>query len=308
MEESKSVMFPKSLHEAWKLYHDGKESSCYISGGTWLRTQWEANPEGTAKQLICVDCLPGLQTISTSSDDGETMVTIGAAATLSQCLESPVIGESFSGFITACRNIAAPAIRNQATVGGNILTAAGDTIPSLLVIDAQLHWFNGTDIESQPLSDWLRERENDGANEEERILVSVTIPVKKQEKKGTAFSFYTKVGRREAFIPSVVTVAGTGMLTIEGTLADVALAAGGGTTVPGRLPDVEALLHRARFSPELLKKVHEKIMTDYSPPPDPFAGVYYKKTVAANVIIGELYRLQEQQSDDKGGVGYAVRS
>jgi carbon-monoxide dehydrogenase medium subunit len=102
--------------------------------------------------------------------------------------------------------------------------------------------------------------------------------------------FYDKVGRREAFTPSLVTTALSGCVDESGKLGDLRIAAGGGQTTPCRLYACESLLNGRMVEPDLLYALYEQILQEYDPRGDMFASAEYRKQTAANVITAGLWK------------------
>lgn len=109
----------------------------FISGGTILQVNWEAGQD-KPNHLISTEKLMELKGISEVELDGQFFLQIGAGMSISECLTSVLMQEKAPLIVEACEKIAAPAIRNRGTIGGNICSKIGDSIPALLVLDALL--------------------------------------------------------------------------------------------------------------------------------------------------------------------------
>lgn len=293
---SPSVWHPRDMTEAWSFKRLLDKDAVYVAGGTLLRTQWESGVAPMPKHLINIGCIPGLSGITRE----EHTVTIGALTTLNQCRNDPHLIEHFPMLIEAIRSIAAFSIRNLATVGGNIASRVGDSLPVFIVCHADLEWSTGLSATTEEAWAWV-ERLHTQLPKASHLLTRIHLPLLKE----TAlvprrFGAFHKVGRREAFTPSLVTVALNGGLKTDGTVADIAIAAGGGQTIPHRLVSVEKMLKGQSLNRELLKAAHQSIMDHYMPKTDPFAGDVYRKKTAANLIVTELWKAYSQWSDGRG--------
>ncbi|MBP3952455.1 FAD binding domain-containing protein [Bacillus suaedae] len=288
-----TIWRPKDISEAWSIQNNLAEEYTYVSGGTWLRTQWEADLLPMSPHLISLESLNETKGINETSLNGETMVFIGASTTLASCITDPVVNTKVPLLAKACKNIAAPSIRNQATLGGNISIATGDTLPALLVYDSYLKWFNGTNYEYERLEDWLVSP----LQNHRRILVAIMIPVTQTTQEGD-FCFYTKIGRRETFTASVVTVAGVGERTKDGIFQHIKLAAGGGASRTMKLALAAAKIENQPYSQQLLEQVNQTIAEEVIVKSDPFASSAYKKGVIANLISSEFYHLAQSKGGD----------
>lgn len=280
MIKTEQVWKPAALSEAWMLFQHYQDDCCFVAGGTWLRTQWEAGTLNRPSQLISLESVPE---ISSSAEKRGDSIFIGSLARLSALIEDPLIQEELPELAKACARTAAPSIRNQATIGGNVLTRIGDTLPSLLIYNAELIWFDGNSTVEEMLEDWLQT-----VKKESRILVGISLPLQKDY--ANMVMFYMKTGRRETFIPSQVSVAGRISCDENGDVIEAALAAGGGNAIPVRLRKSEALFKKSYARNLFPALVHQQIKEEFNPPSDVFASAAYKKRVAANLIVSEWYR------------------
>ncbi|MFD1954401.1 FAD binding domain-containing protein [Paenibacillus thailandensis] len=284
---SSSVIHPQTAAEAAALYNDSAGEAVFVAGGTWLRTQWEAGTARFPGQLIDLGRLPGISGIAETSEG----VTIGAMTTLSACRQSGLLRSDFPLLAEAARAIAAPSVRNLATIGGNVMCGGGDALPALLVYEALLRFHDGKAPYSVRLADWLASPRKDA------VLLGVELPwpeaaagaeLHSENKRLTA---YHKVGRREAFTPSVVTVAIDGRLDAEsGEWRDVRLAIAGGQTPPSRIAAAEDLLNNRKAGHGTLPEVYDIVMNEYEPHGDAFASVAYRKRTAANLVVAQLWQ------------------
>jgi xanthine dehydrogenase C subunit len=286
-----SVWEPDSIEEAWRLRQMLGLESKFISGGTLLRTQWESGICQMPHHLISVATISEMSGIQIKTDE----VVIGAAVTFSECSKHPYIQAEFAHLEQAIRSIAAPSIRNMATLGGNICSAVGDSIPAMVVSGAVLNWYSGSSRQTELLQDWVHAISQPGY-QEERLLISVALPQISSKHVGRTISFNQKVGRREAFTPSLVTVAFQGWIHADGELADFCIAAGGGSSYCLRLTQSEALLNGSRLTPNLLQELHQAVQEQMIAYSDPFASAAYRKKTAANLISSGLWSALETSS------------
>ncbi|AGE22704.1 FAD binding domain-containing protein [Geobacillus stearothermophilus] len=278
------VWTPTDIKEAWTLREKFHLQSCFVAGGTLLQTQWEKGVP-YPPQLISLEKVEGLEGINYKTEGTKRFLQIGAMTKLATCRNHPVIKEKWSLLSTAIQQIAAPAIRNLGTIGGNVAYGFGDAIPALLTMDAEVSYFDGKTIKTEKLDHWLNTRQN-----KEVLLTGVILP----EYRHSSFvtQFYKKVGRREAFSGSVVTVSGVIGKNDAGVIDFVRLAVGGGDNRPHRLKATEQLLIDQMINPKLLRNVYETILNEFHPISDVFYSDDYRRWVTANIIISELSRLE----------------
>ena len=277
---------PRSLHEAWELKKKFGDNALYVSGGTLLRTQWENGTAPMPGQLIDLRKITGMGDISLS----KFHLSLGALVPLSQCRNDVHLKVIAPAIQEAVRCIAAPSVRNLATVGGNIASGFGDILPALLVHDAELVSFDGKFITEQPLVDWLHSHWG-GVKPLGEIITEIRVASSGAEiRVNERLEFFQKVGRREAFTPSLVTVALIASIDTELIFSNVRIAAGGGSGRPQRLYAAESMLEGALYQEGILPALYEVVETTFETYSDPFATETYKKKTAGNLVVSELWK------------------
>ncbi len=283
---SPSVWHPRDVVEAWTFKRLFDTEAIYIAGGTLLRTQWESGAATMPGQLIDLSGIAELTGITADED----AISIGALTTLGELRQHPLLIEHYPILVSAVRSIAAPSIRNMATLGGNILSRVGDSLPALMACRAEFEWCTGLSNYRESASDWV-ERLHVQSPKPSNLLVKVHLPFMNRFRNAPVrFGAYHKVGRREAFTPSVVTAALSGSIRPDGSIAEAAIVAGGGQTIPQRMFLAEKALKGRRPDRELLADVHRHVMNEFDAKPDPFASDEYRRKTAANLIVAELWR------------------
>ncbi|MDG0793506.1 FAD binding domain-containing protein [Cohnella ginsengisoli] len=302
-QRSPSVWHPASGREAWRLKRELGEGAVFVAGGTLLRTQWEAGLAPYPAQLIDLSGAADMTGIKQSDEDGRGW-RIGALATLAECRSHPGLAADFPLVKEAARLIAAPAVRNLATIGGNVLSRTGDMATALLALDTELLWLNDAGTHAEPLSAWLG-RDREGLSGAPGLLLAILpsdVSGISMISKTRRFCAFHKVGRREAFVPPVVNVALNVAFDEGGAVADIRIAAGGGTMIPARLAAAEALTLGRTPDASLLAALHAAVNDEYAPKPDPFVGEAYRRMTAANLVAAALWKagLDARASGEEG--------
>lgn len=286
------VIQPRSLHEAWERKQELGDSARYVAGGTLLRTQWENGTALMPKQLIDLRQISGLADITLT----EFHLSLGALVPLSQCRSNGDLRAVAPALQEAARCIAAPSIRNLATLGGNIASGFGDILPALLVYDAEMISFDGKFMTGLPLVQWLNNHWS-GMKAAAELVAEIRIsPARREHPLTDRLEIFRKVGRREAFTPSLVTIAISAAIDTEHRFHEVRIAAGGGSGRPQRLSKAEALLEDVMYSEALLPALYEVVEDSFETYSDPFATELYKKKTAGNLVVAELWKVMNRQS------------
>lgn len=107
-----------------------------VAGGTDLLIEVSHRSHPAVTTLIDLTAVPDLGEIEDLGDE----VRLGALVTHNQVAASPLCREALTPLAQACREVGSPALRNRATVVGNVVTAspANDTIGPLRALDAWL--------------------------------------------------------------------------------------------------------------------------------------------------------------------------
>ncbi|WHY78653.1 FAD binding domain-containing protein [Neobacillus sp. WH10] len=275
------VWSPKKIEDAWEIKQKYGSNARYISGGTWIQLRWESG-EPVPRHLINLGNINEMSQIRLRTNGNGFSIIMGAASTLSACLNHPDIQKHWPIMVNALGGIASPAVRNQATIGGNLSFGYGDLIPALLVLDALVTWFDGKQYVTDKLINFLKNT-NESSTLVSNLLTEILLP-----KAIVTTTFYKKIGRREAFSPSILTVAGTYKLNSNNEIDQPRLALGGGEELPHRLFLVEDMLQGQVPNDALWKRVHAKILELFEPCSDRFTSSQYRKEVAANLLIAGL--------------------
>lgn len=278
---------PENMEEARKIVENVSSHYQWAAGTTLLRTQWEMGTAPVPKHLISLANIRELSEC-TANEDG---LCIGALMRLNTCAALESIQNHFPLLSQAIDVISAPSIRNLATLGGNIVSGVGDSIPVLLVYEASLRWMTETGFTEKKLTEWLGEWRR-GQRSADHFLTEIRIPLPepKPEEESHTVSFFKKIGRREAFTPALVTIAFHGTLNSQGEWSSLAMAAGGGSGTAMRLFQTEKWIRQFPVSrlplSELMKQVQDEFLTIS----DVFATDAYRKQAAAGLFASELWK------------------
>ncbi|MFD2333151.1 FAD binding domain-containing protein [Cohnella sp. GCM10020058] len=298
--KSPCVWHPSTAGEAWRLKRDIGAGAVFVAGGTLLRTQWEAGLAAYPAHLIDLSGVAEMTGVR-PSDEGCGGWRIGALATLAECRSHPGLAAAYPLVKEAARVIAAPSVRHLATIGGNVLSRTGDMATALLALDAALVWLDGAGTHAEPLSAWL-DRERAGSGGASGLLTAILLPAvyrMSTSSKTRRICAFHKVGRREAFIPPVVNVALNVSFGKGGSIADIAISAGGGTMIPARLAASEALIAGQVPDAALLESLHAAVKDEYAPRPDPFVGEAYRRMTAANLAAAAIWKASLDDRADR---------
>lgn len=126
----------ESVDQAVSLLSELGGRARLVAGGTDLLIELQRRAHPGVTTLLDMTSIPGLGEIEDLGDE----VRIGGLVTHNLVAASPLCGETLTPLAQACREVGSPALRNRATVVGNLVTAspANDTIGPLRALDAWL--------------------------------------------------------------------------------------------------------------------------------------------------------------------------
>jgi len=262
----------ESLDEALLLRKD--PALIPYAGGTDLMIE----ARGEAAYLF-LHKVPEMKLIT---DDGE-YIRFGAACTFAQAIEDPLTPRILK---EACRQIAAPAIRNAGTLGGNIANGSpkADSALIFMVTDSKLRLASADGERIIPIKDFYPGRKKTALAPDE-LIVEILTP-----KNGIDNYYYKKVGARNALAISRVSFAG--ILDIaDGRVMNCATAFGAVSDVILRFESIDKMLigKTVREAKEL-KEAYLQAFDEAIVPIRGRVGVEYRKDVCMNLLRDFLER------------------
>ncbi len=226
---------PTTLAEALEIKAARGEEALFVAGGTdvqVLRHQGRLDPAA----LISLRRLEELKGISAQ---GGT-IFIGAGVTISELRQSELVADRLPILLDAARVMGSTQMRNVATIGGNLMSAAssGDTLPPLLALGALCHLAGPEGARVVAMDDFLTGPRQSAARPGE-LLTHLTVEVDRADQAG---AFY-KLTRRAAMDLAIMNLAVQLTLSPDrGLILGARVAAGVLAPTVVRLPQAEAAL------------------------------------------------------------------
>jgi carbon-monoxide dehydrogenase medium subunit len=188
---------PESLGEACRLL-ETSPNGALVAGGTDLLVELKQGKR-SHQDVISLTRIPELRAI----DVQEQILRIGAAVTHNQIMHSSLVREHCFALSEATESIATEQIRNTATVGGNLCTAAScaDTAPILIALAAEVELATSRGQRTLPLAEFFVDHRKT-VLETGEILRSILVPIP-QPGTGTAFRKFGVRGAANIAVASV---------------------------------------------------------------------------------------------------------
>lgn len=241
------------------------------AGGTDLMVE---NRPGVT--YLFLNKVPELKRITADAD----YVRIGAGVTFTQALEDDRVPRLMKDAVAL---IAAPAIRNAGTFGGNLGngSAKADSVLIEFVADAKLRLLSLRGERTVPVEQFYLGRKKLDLRDDE-LIAEILLP-----KTGLERYYYQKVGGRNALAISRVSFAGVFALE-NGKIANIAAGFGAVADTVLRWRDLEAML-LGKTLPEAtaLKEQYLKAYADRMVLTRGRVSAEYRKAVCMN-LLGEF--------------------
>lgn len=258
---------PRTLDEALEIR--ACEQVVPYAGGTDLMVE---NPEDVS--YLFIGKIPELKEIREDND----YIRIGSAVTFTEALESDLVPDLMKA---AVAEIAAPAIRNAGTFGGNLGngSAKADSVLIDYATDAKIRLLSKEGERTVDVADFYLGRKKLDLRPDE-IIAEILIP-----KKNLTDYYYHKVGGRNALAISRISFAGQLGTDENDVIENFAAAFGAVADTVLRYPDLEKKL--IGKTKEEAKAMHDEILSDYADRMNLTRGrvsAEYRKKVCMNLL------------------------
>lgn len=252
-----------SLSDALRILRD--EPRAPIAGATDLGVALHFGTT-TARRFLDISRLDALRAISVS---GDTLV-IGALASYSEIIRSPVVGAHLPMLVAAAGQIGGVQIQNRGTLAGNVANAspAGDSLPVLAAADAVVVLACVDGLRRVPITAYYTGYRTSVARADE-LITAIEIPA------ASGRQWFRKVGTRAAQAISKIVMAG-----VRDTDGTVRVALGSVAPTVVRAVRTEAAL-ASGATPDEAAQVLD---TEIAPIDDIRSTAEYRRRVAGNLL------------------------
>lgn len=286
-----SFYAPKTLEEALGLINDLRQQAVILAGGTDLVPKMNYN-KIHPNNIIYINNI-GLNYIK--KEDGK--IKIGATTTLAELLKNKVISENASVLKDAVKVMGSMAIRNAATIGGNLVNAspAADSAIPLMILDAELVLKSNEDERTVKVEEFFT-GPGETVLKSNEILVEIIIPV------CSGKSVFKKLGKRKSETLSIVNT-GARVVLEEGYCKEARIAIGSVAPTPLRCRNAEKILENKKITEEVIQSAVDAVIEDISPIDDQRATAWYRKQVAGVLMKRTLNEacnvIPEEEGEEK---------
>ncbi|MDI6753280.1 MAG: xanthine dehydrogenase family protein subunit M [Thermodesulfobacteriota bacterium] len=269
---------PKTMTEALSVLQEYGPKATIVAGGTDVVVNMH---HGKLKpEVIVYIGNLGLEEIK---EEGNHLV-LGALTKIAAIAASSLLKKKAPLLPMAASSLGNPLTRNQATVGGNLVSAspAADMAICLLGLDGEVTLVSSRGQRQVALADFFTGYRQTLKKPEE-LLTAIRIPLK--DVKGT----FLKLGRRQAASLSVVNVSCALSISQGGKCEEARLTLGAMAPTPIRATKAEGLLKGEKVTEALIEKAAQAAVDQTQPIDDGRATAWYRKK-AAQVLVARALK------------------
>jgi len=258
---------PKSLSEALLLRKDTNLIP-YV-GGTDLMVA----DHGVKSEYLFLNNVPEMRQITLD----DKYIRFGAACTFTETIEHPLTPAILK---EACLHIAAPAIRNAGSLGGNVAngSAKADSALIFMVTDSKLRLVSADNERVLPVKDFYIGGGKTALGSDE-LIVEIIMP-----KQGIGNYYYKKVGARNAL--SIARTSFAGILDVQGgKIVNCTVTFGAVIDVIIRYEKIDKMLIGKTINEA--KRLKDAYIAEYDKAITPRRGrvsVEYRKDICMNLL------------------------
>jgi len=266
---------PVDLGQACSLLSDLGEKAIIIAGGTDLMVRFNRYRRRRSEVLVYVGKL-GLSFI----EEADGNVILGACTTLADISASPLVKEKLPLLAQACGEMASAAVRNAATLGGNLVTNArnADGVAALTALGATVATVSTAGESRMPVEQFLstpkKQKLGNGG-----IVKQFEVPSMTSGEKWV----WEKLKQRQGESRSILSVSVRAKM--EGEICrNIRLVLGGMAAHPFVSKTAVQLLEDRPLTTELVDRVAEEILKETDAATDARATAWYRER-AAQVLV-----------------------
>ncbi|HBW22764.1 MAG: FAD-binding protein [Elusimicrobia bacterium GWA2_56_46] len=277
---------PKDMDEALHVFSLYKENAMALAGGTDLVVRLKEN---LVRPEVVVD-IKALEELAGLSLKGDTL-RIGALATFSDLIDSPLIKSRFPLLREAALTVASTGVRNRATIAGNICSAvpSADSAPVLAVYDAEVLVKSIRGGRRISIHDWFA-----GPKKTVLAVDEIVAAIELKPPAVKHAGCYMKLSRYEG---EDLAQGGVAALVLPDNTYRVAVCALG--PKPARCPKTEAALNGSKLNAKVLSRAKEIILREISPISDIRSSREYRLHMT-QVMLGRALENAAARLSGKG--------
>ena len=262
---------PKTIEEALKILKEERVNACIAAGCSNLLPKIR-DKKLSPKLLVDITNIGKLKGISQKKGK----ICLGPLTTIAELVNSKLLFKEYPILHQAAEQFADPVVRNNATIGGNLVTAspAADMAVPLLTLDALIKIESIRQQREVRLKDFFLGPGRTVLREDE-MITEIEFERSNINKNGC----YIKLGLRKAMAIAVASIV-INLEVKENKIVQVRIAMASVAPTPIRLTATEEFLQDQEVNDELLEKAINKVREEVNPISDIRASDEYRRYVS----------------------------
>ena len=278
---------PKTKEEVLEILQEKKSDACIVAGSSNVLPNIrdkKINP----KLLVDITNIEQLKGIHRK----ENKVFFGPLTTINELIYSEFIFKEYNILTQAAEQFADPLVRNNATIGGNLVNASpsADMASPLLTLDALIKIESTRQQREVRLKDFFLGLGRTVLREDE-MITEIEFEQSNINKNGC----YIKLGLRKAMAIAIASIA-INLEIRENKIIQVRIAMGSVAPAPIRLTATEEFLQDQEVNDELLIKAMTKVREEVNPISDIRASKEYRRYVSG-VLFKRAFKKLIQENN-----------
>ena len=276
---------PDSLDAVTAALDELGDDARLIAGGTALVILMKQRLVQPAV-LVSLRRLTALREIALENGN----LRIGATASHRQIENNPLVQEHLPVLAETLRRVATPRIRNQGTLGGNLVHADPnqDPPPTLIALDASVRLRSSRGSRTLPVADLFTDY-YETAIEPGEVLTDILVPLPTAQRGAAFLKFMPRTADDYATVGVAASLRKDG-----GVIRDVRIGLGALGSTPLRARDAEAILEGQPPEEGTLRAVAAAVQAQVDPLSDLRGSADYKRDMAAVFTYRALQRALER--------------
>jgi len=262
---------PKTKEEVLEILKQEKSEACIVAGCTNVLPDIKVkklNP----KILVDITAIEELRGIDKKKDK----ICIGPLTTIAELINSELILKESKILIQAAQEFADPLVRNNATIGGNLVTAspAADMAVPLLTLDAFIKIESAGEKRKVKLKEFFFEPGKTVLQDDE-MIVGIEFEQSDINKNG----YFIKLGQRKAMAIAIASLA-LNLEVKQKKIIQIRIAMGSVAPMPIRLTGTEKYLANKEIDDKLVEDAMDRVREEVKPISDIRASEEYRRYIS----------------------------
>lgn len=262
---------PENKEEALKILKEEGVNACIVAGCTNVLPDIKIK-KLSPKILVDITAIEELRGIDKKKDK----ICIRPLTTIAELANSELILKESKVLIQAAQEFADPLVRNNATIGGNLVTAspAADMVVPLLTLDALIKIESVRQKREVKLQEFFLGPGKTVLQDDE-MIVGIEFEQSDISKNG----YFIKLGQRKAMAIAIASLA-LNLEVKQNRIIQIRIAMGSVAPMPIRLTGVEEFLKNKEIKSGLIEEAINKVSEEVNPISDIRASEEYRRYIS----------------------------